>query len=64
MQTIISIPSQDTSQPSLEWIKLFMHIMIDEKITSQLRKKLKSIVKDEPFSEETISTNLRENNSR
>lgn len=56
--------SAKSSQPIMDWFKLFLHIMNVEKLTSQLRKILKTIIKDDVFSEEMIYENLPERNSR
>jgi len=48
----------------MNWLKLFLQIMNDGKLTGQLWKKLKTIVKDDVSSEEPMFTNLTEEHSK
>lgn len=41
----------------MDWFKIFVQIMNDE-LVAQLQKRLKAIVKDDVFSEESISVIL------
>lgn len=48
----------------MDWFKLFLHIMNDEQLTGQFRKRLKTIVKDDVFDKEPIFSNLPKRHSR
>lgn len=51
-------------QPITDWLKLFLQMMNDGKLTGQLRKKLKPIVKDDFSSEGLMFANLIKQHSR
>lgn len=51
-------------QPIMDWLNLFIQIFNDEKITSELQKMLKAIIKDDVIFKEPIFVNLPEWNFR